>query len=62
MTDTVFKEAYARVRACYSDEAWFRNTPREITTAIYAEIRAIDRERAAKASGNGGNDMAVAAE
>jgi hypothetical protein len=62
MPDTVFKEAYARVRASYSDDAWFRHTPREITNAIYAEIRAIDRERLARAANDSRAAVAIAAE
>ncbi len=45
MTDQVFQDAYVRVRARHSDQAWFNLSPREITSAIYSEIRAIDRER-----------------
>jgi hypothetical protein len=45
MTDGGFQEAYARVRSRYSDEAWLALNPREITEAIYGEIRLIDAER-----------------
>ncbi len=45
MTDTIFQEAYARVRAAFSEEAWLALNPRQITDAIYREIRAIDEER-----------------
>jgi hypothetical protein len=62
MPDTVFNEAYTRVRARYSDQAWFRQTAREITNAIYAEIRAIDRERLLAGADDRKVAMAVAAE
>jgi hypothetical protein len=42
MTDPVFQEAYAAVRGAYSREAWSALTPRQITEAIYREIRRID--------------------
>ena len=45
MKDQIFQDAYARVRDRHTDQAWFALSPREITDAIYREIRAIDRER-----------------
>jgi hypothetical protein len=45
MKDQIFQDAYARVRCRHTDQAWFALSPREITDAIYREIRAIDRER-----------------
>jgi hypothetical protein len=45
MSDSVFQEAYTRVRARHTDQAWFALTPREIADSIYQEIRLIDRER-----------------
>ena len=48
MPDRVFQDAYARVRGRFDDSTWFSLSPREITEAIYREIRAIDF---AKASG-----------
>lgn len=47
MTDPVFHQAYETVRSRYSDEAWSALTPRQITEAIYREIRGIDAGRAA---------------
>lgn len=45
MSDGSFQEAYARVRSRYTDHAWIALTPRQITDAIYREIRQIDAER-----------------
>ena len=45
MSDGSFQEAYARVRSRYTDQAWIALTPRQITDAIYREIRRIDAER-----------------
>ncbi len=45
MSDQVFQNAYARVRARHSDQAWFALSPREITDSIYREIRILDAER-----------------
>jgi hypothetical protein len=45
MSDQVFHEAYDRVRSRFSDQEWFSLTPRQITDAIYREIRLIDQER-----------------
>jgi hypothetical protein len=47
MSDRIFQTAYDRVRARHSDEEWLALSPRQITDAIYKEIRAIDAERAA---------------
>ena len=44
MSDRIFQEAYARVRARYSENGWLALSPREITNAIYEEIRHIDAE------------------
>lgn len=46
MSDQIFQEAYARVRARYTEDAWLAMSPRQITDAIYREIRQIDAERA----------------
>jgi hypothetical protein len=45
MSDQIFQDAYARVRARHTDQAWFALSPREITDSIYREIRLIDDER-----------------
>ena len=45
MSDQIFQNAYARVRGRHSDQDWFALSPREITDAIYREIRIIDSER-----------------
>jgi hypothetical protein len=45
MSDQIFQEAYTRVRARYSEEEWLALSPRQITDAIYREIRQIDAER-----------------
>ena len=50
MTDPVFLQAYATVRRSFSDEQWAALTPRQITDAIYREMRRIDAIRAAEAS------------
>jgi hypothetical protein len=42
MTDPVFQQAYLTVRRSCSDEEWAALTPRQITDAIYREIRRID--------------------
>jgi hypothetical protein len=49
MSDHIFQEAYARVRARHDDQSWFALSPREITESIYSEIRVIDRERMMRA-------------
>ncbi len=45
MSDQIFQEAYARVRARHTEETWLALSPRQITDAIYREIRQIDSER-----------------
>ena len=50
MSDRIFEEAYARLRGRHSEKEWFSLTPRDITKAIYSEIRAIDHERLKAAS------------
>jgi hypothetical protein len=45
MNDHIFQDAYTRVRGRHDDLAWFALSPRQITDAIYREIRNIDRER-----------------
>ncbi|MDR3537158.1 MAG: hypothetical protein P4L71_11720 [Acetobacteraceae bacterium] len=47
MSDALFQEAYARARNRFSDDAWLVLNPRQITEAIYREIREIDAERVA---------------
>ena len=46
MTDPVFQKAYTLVRSGYSREAWSALSPRQITEAIYREIRRIDADQA----------------
>jgi hypothetical protein len=41
-----FQVAYKRARARYTDEQWLALNPRQVTDAIYREIRLIDAERA----------------
>ncbi len=48
MADPLFQEAYARARIRFTEAAWLALTPRQITEAIYEEIRKIDAERAAE--------------
>jgi hypothetical protein len=50
MTDPVFQQAYDSIRRSHSDEAWYGLTPRQITEAIYREMRRIDAI-AAKSNG-----------
>lgn len=45
MSDQIFQKAYARVRARHTEETWLALSPRQITDAIYREIRQIDAER-----------------
>ncbi|MEA2741446.1 MAG: hypothetical protein QOH05_4753 [Acetobacteraceae bacterium] len=45
MSDHIFQDAYTRVRGRHDDQSWFALSPRQITDAIYREIREIDRER-----------------
>lgn len=61
MSDRIFEEAYARLCGRHSEEEWFSLTPRDITKAIYSEIRAIDQERS-KAAFEPLPSIAVAAE
>lgn len=51
MTDPVFQQAYETVRRAYSEEAWNALTPRQITDALYREIRRLDVERLAETAG-----------
>lgn len=62
MSDHVFADAFARVRARHSDTSWLNLSAREISSAIYAEIRTIDRERLTPADGFIGPVLAIAAE
>lgn len=39
-----FDAAYASARRTYSDQTWFSFTPAEQTSAIYQELRRLDRE------------------
>jgi hypothetical protein len=52
MTDSVFQQAYEAVRKSYSDQAWNVLTPRQITEAIYQEIRRIDAQLARSGAPN----------
>jgi len=52
MSDNVFQDAYARVRNRHNDQSWFALSPREITDAIYREIRLIDHERVTREDEN----------
>ncbi len=61
MSDQVFQIAYDRVRGSHTDQTWFALSPREITDAIYREIRLIDSERVRMAE-VGVHQMAIAAE
>jgi hypothetical protein len=61
MSDHIFQSAYARVRGRHDNQSWFALSPREITDAIYREIRTIDRECLVNAEA-GFAPMAVAAE
>ena len=61
MSDQIFQDAYARVRGHHDDQSWFALSPREITDAIYREMRAIDRERLMRAEAEPA-PMALAAE
>lgn len=51
MSDALFQQAYARARGRFSDDAWLVLNPRQITEAIYREIREIDAERVAALGG-----------
>ena len=46
MTDPIFQQAYEAVRMTFSGDAWNALSPRQITEAIYQEIRRIDAARA----------------
>lgn len=45
MTDPIFQMAYEAVRGRHTPETWTALTPRQITDAIYREIRAIDAQK-----------------
>ena len=62
MCDHTFGEAYARVRKRFSDQYWFSLSPREITNAIYGEIRAMDLERSRAAQEANEISFSMAAE
>lgn len=51
MSDALFQEAYARARNRFTEDAWLALHPRQITDAIYREIRQIDAERVAALGG-----------
>ena len=44
MSDQIFQQAYDRVRHRHSEDAWLALSPRQITEAIYQEMRQIDAE------------------
>ena len=46
MTDPIFQQAYEVVRMTFPGDAWNALSPRQITQAIYQEIRRIDAARA----------------
>jgi hypothetical protein len=46
MTDPVFLQAFETVRRSCSDDVWIMLTPRQITEAIYQEMRRIDASAA----------------
>jgi hypothetical protein len=48
MTDPVFQKAYEAVRASFTPDGWAALTPRQITDAIYREIRRLDAGQAAQ--------------
>jgi hypothetical protein len=52
MSDQIFQEAYARVRARYDEDTWLTLNPRQVTDAIYREIRQIDAERLQRQAGS----------
>lgn len=58
MSDPLFQEAYARARKRFGDDGWVALNPRQITDAIYEEIRQIDAERAAALPGIAGSEGA----
>jgi hypothetical protein len=45
MSDQVFQEAFARVRARYSDAEWQTMSPQQVVEEIYREMRVIDVEQ-----------------
>jgi hypothetical protein len=49
MSDRSFQDAYARVRSRHTEQSWIALTPRQITEAIYQELRLIDAERTQQA-------------
>lgn len=58
MSDALFQEAYARARNRFTEDAWLALHPRQITDAIYREIRQIDAERVAALGGKVAVDAA----
>lgn len=50
MSNSVFQEAYRRVRARFNEEEWLGLHPRQITDAIYREIKVMDAERVGTSS------------
>ena len=50
MTDAIFQIAYKRVRSRYTEDAWVALSPRQVTEAIYSEIREIDLQRYAESN------------
>jgi hypothetical protein len=50
MTDPVFQKAYEVVRASFTPSGWAALTPRQITDAIYREIRRLDAGQQAERS------------
>jgi len=44
MSDHIFQQAYDRVRHRLSEDAWLALSPRQVTEAIYQEMRRIDAE------------------
>ncbi len=62
MSDHIFQEAYGRVRGRHTDQEWFSLTPRQITEAIYREMRIIDQERVGAGSSDAPPQLPVAAE
>ena len=51
MTDPIFQMAYEAVRGRHTPETWTALTPRQITDAIYREIRRIDAQKSRDDSG-----------
>jgi hypothetical protein len=62
MSDSIFQDAYARVRSRHTNQGWFALAPREITEMIYREIRLIDAERAGTSVSIPAEEMVIAAE